>query len=106
MVKVVALAVPNNAFTVQCDFITGSDAEGCMVMLVGEFGNSTVTLTRSNNSQVFNATHPLSCYHEVLAYDIESDGSTGTLAVPGLLVRNSSRTESCDLSTSNLHSFY
>ena len=26
-----------NAFAVQCDFITGSNAQGCMVELVGDF---------------------------------------------------------------------
>ena len=32
----------------QCDFITGSNALGCMVILVGEFNNITVNLTKES----------------------------------------------------------
>ena len=74
-----------NAFVVQCVFITGSNAQGCMVVLVGELENITANLEQ-NGSKVLNVSHPLSCYHEIFAFDIESDGSVGTLAVPGVLV--------------------
>ena len=36
---------------------------------------------------VYQLPHPLSCYHQAYALDIEADGSTGTLRVPGQLNR-------------------
>ena len=30
--------------------------------------------------------HPLSCYHQVFGIDIESDGSTGTFPISGVIV--------------------
>ena len=92
-----------NAFVVQCDFITGSNARGCMVVLVGEYDNITANLSNleENSSKVLNVSHPLSCYHEIFAFDIESDGSVGTLAVPGVFkISNPSNTTSCLPTTS------
>ena len=82
------------SFLLQCDFIASSNAQGCMVVLVGEFENITGNVTRDvdNNSKshtaVLNAMYPLSNYSTVFGYDIEFDGSIGTLAVPGVLVRD------------------
>ena len=80
----------NNVLIVQCDFILGSNAHGCMVILVGELGNITVNLTRENlytlTTLTINKMLPLSCYHKIIAFDIESDKSVGTLAVSGSLV--------------------
>ena len=87
-----------NAVVVQCDFITGSNAQGCMVVLVGEFDNITANLSNleENGSKVLTISHPLSCYYEIFAFDIESDGSVGTLAVPGVFnVSHASDTTSC-----------
>ena len=86
-----------NAFMLQCAFITGTEAQGCLVVLVSEFGNSTWNLTRRStcNSEIVNVTHPPSNYSEVFAFDIESDGSVGTLAVPGVLMMNASTTDPC-----------
>ena len=88
-----------NAFKFQCDFIPGSNAQGCMVVLMGEVNNVTVNLMRENlhNVVIINLTHPLSCYHEIIGFDIESDGSVGTLAIPGVLIRN----DTSDLCSSN-----
>ena len=83
---------------VQCDFITGSNAKGCMVVLVGEFGNITANLEH-NGSEVLNISHPLSCYHEIFAYDIESDGSVGTLAVPRVIILSNDGVTAACLST-------
>ena len=83
-----------NAFVVQCDFITGSNAQGCMVVLVGEFDNITANVEQ-NGCEVLNVSHPLSFYHEIFAFDIESDGSVGTLAVPGVLVGGRDDNSSC-----------
>ena len=76
------------SFVVQCDFISGSNAQGCMVVLVGELGNITVDINNleQNGSKIVNVSHPLSCYHKIFAFDIESDGSNGTLAVPGVIM--------------------
>ena len=68
-------------------------------MLVGELSNATVNLPRENSiTDVFisyTLPYPLSCYHEVFAFDIEADGSTGTLPVSGLLMRKLSTTVQC-----------
>ena len=71
--------------TIQCEFITDSNAQGCMVVLVGEFGNTTVNLTRNSTHAVMLNTIP----NDVFGFDIESDGSIRMLPVPGV-VRNAS----------------
>ena len=73
-----------NAFTVQCEFISGSNAQGCLVVLMGRYDNLTERLTRNNTK--FNLVlvkHSQSCYRNVIAFDIESNGSVGLIAVPG-----------------------
>lgn len=102
MVRAVVLSGINSAFRVQCDFITGSNAQGCMVVLVGEFDNVTVNLKRDNNTEVIIVTYPVSCYKKVLAFDIEYDGSIGTVAVSRELMRNFSTVVQCS-STPDLH---
>ena len=80
-----------NDIRVQCDFIMSSDAQGCMVALIGDIVNTTVNVTRctSCSSGLLNLnSQSLSCYHEVFAFDIESDGSVGTLAISGKLILN------------------
>ena len=77
-----------NALTIKCEFITGSNATGCMVVLTG-FEAYRVNLTKNQNSNSTTLTvtleHPQSCYTGVEAFDIEADGSVGSLAVPGQL---------------------
>ena len=88
----------NNAFELHCLFITGSNAQGCMVVVVGVFGNITGKLTKSSGlctTEVLNTVHSLSSYYEVFGFDIESDGSVGTLAVPGVLMTNVSTVAPC-----------
>ena len=77
-----------SAFRVRCDFMAGSTAQGCVVVLVGELqGNVTVNFMRGTAiDEVINTVHPTSCYNRVVAYDIESDGSVGSLAVPGRIL--------------------
>ena len=52
-------------------------------------------LTRNQSANLATLTvtleHPLSCYDGVEAFDIESDASIGSLAIPGQ-IRNSSQT--------------
>ena len=76
----------------ECDFISGSDADGCVVVLVssGEVDNTTLNITRQSNSSniaetEFELPSPLYCYSEAYALDIEADGSTGTLPIHGVL---------------------
>ena len=74
-----------------CSFISGTDASGCKVEFVGELTNTSVNFTRENDEResVISFTLPfhLSCYFQVLGFDLEHDGSTGTLSVPGMIVR-------------------
>ena len=84
----------SNGFLVQCDFIPGSEAQGCMVVLVGESGNTAVNITRSDTSTIavefINVTCPPIIYLRVIGYDIESDKSVSPLAVHGMLLFNNS----------------
>ena len=74
---------------VRCDFIPGTDALGCMVILVGEVTNTTVIVDRDDTTGVGVASTdlplPLGCYGDVMVFDLEADGSNGTLPVPGAL---------------------
>ena len=69
--------------------MTGSNALGCMVVLVSVYHNATVKLTRQNSSNNVEksviVTYPPSCYTKVFGYDIENNGDIGNLAVPGEL---------------------
>ena len=98
----------HRAFHVQCDFIEGSDAQGCMIVLQGTYNNVTVNITRergiskSANATV-NVTEPTSCYQEVYAFDIECNGGIGTLAIPGQIstVGESSMVPQCETDSSS-----
>ena len=86
-VQKVTATVSAEAITVQCLFVNGSTARGCMVVLVGQSYNVTVNLTRQGlcATGIFNDTHLLqnACITGVIGYDIESDGTVGTLAIFG-----------------------
>ena len=90
---------------IQCRFITGSNAKGCMVVVILDLSigsrrsNHTMTfdLTRDGNMTSFsdinatgNSAHYIYCYDMavVSAYDIEEDGSIGRVAVPGAFIYN------------------
>ena len=78
-----------NDIQIKCNFITGSNAQGCMVVLVGDAINTTVNVTRCGShscSVLILNSLPLSCYFEMFAYDIESDDSVGTLPISGELM--------------------
>ena len=60
------------------------------MVLVGESENTTLNLTKFSNSACTLETIELpmntnSKIIDVLGYDIENDGSIGTLAIPGIL---------------------
>ena len=82
----------NTSILVQCDFIPGSEAQGCMVILVGELYNTTFNLERSDTvaTQYINVTCPSINYVQVIGHDVESDHSIGSLAVHGKLLFNNS----------------
>ena len=75
-----------------CHFLPGSDALGCMVILIGEFSNHTLKLMKRSADDAVHTEElklensSLSCYNRIVAFDIESDGSVGTLPVPGHLM--------------------
>ncbi len=77
----------SNQIKLVCEFVRGSDAEGCMVVLqaIDGLDNATVNLTRTHNSSeavgFYNLSYPLSCY-QVYAFNIEYDGSTGNVPFP------------------------
>lgn len=75
---------------VQCDFIAGSEARGCMVVLVDEFGNTTYTVNLTRSSTCTAETLTLSTLpHDVFGVDLESDGSVGTIHIPGVVSNTS-----------------
>ena len=89
-----------NTTTIQCKFIAGSRATGCMVVLTSENGpevHYNLTRNQSTNSAaiIVILKYPLSCYDGVRALDIESDGSVGSLAIPGQLISAGSSQNPC-----------
>ena len=104
-----AIDLDEERLKIECHFITGSKARGCMVMVSLSNGSRrdnhimTFNLTRDGNRTSYldtNATsHPMHyiyCYDMavVSAYDIEEDGSIGTVAVPGAFIYNA-HTDHC-----------
>ena len=89
-----------------CHFLAGSDALGCMVILIGQLSNHTMKLMKkSADSNITEHTEELklkdnslsfSCYNRVVAFDIEYDGSVGTLPVPGYLMSTAGHLEKAD----------
>lgn len=101
-IRVAATGI-NNQVRMKCEFIPGSDAEGCIVILVsgGEVDNATFNFTRESNTSIIAETRlelqsPLHCYSQVYVLEIEVDGSVGTLPVQGELDHTGVNTaESC-----------
>ena len=98
---------------IRCDFITGSNAQGCLVVVVVGDGKGSQTLTfnltrQRNTSTAFKEIRSLvngsNCYNVVMifAYDIEEDGSVGNLAVPGRLQNGHTLDCSSQTNTSKL----
>ena len=71
---------------IQCWFIHGSDALGCKIVLVSDYpsvNNEQAVLLRNNTlaSGQLNLTHIVSCYHQVLAFDIEVNNTLSNLTI-------------------------
>ena len=94
---ITAVTQEDKRFMLQCNFMDDSNAQGCMVVFVSSFGREKRNLTRNGTQAVetVNVTYPLSCYTQLHGFDIESDGSVGTLAIPGIIARNSSSIAPC-----------
>ena len=87
--------VSGTTYSVQCGYVMGSDARGCVYVIMGDdvMGNVTGTIARGNSGgETVDLADP-SCFSEVLAYDWESDNTTGTLPIRRQV--NSSITGSC-----------
>ena len=73
---------------IECSFIDGSDAQGCKVVVASDHSsvdNITAMLIRHNESDTtdsgqVNLTYHIDCYHHVLAFDIETNGTLQKLA--------------------------
>ena len=96
--------------TVLCEFIAGSDAQGCVVVLVSEYENVTLNLTRSNGCSVKTLSGEGLKFTGVFGFDIEADGSVGTLPVAGEITVTDENAPNCSpgavkpaLSFSKLH---
>ena len=67
-----------NYYVIQCSYVEGSDARGCVYSIMGGVG----AIARSNSEGVTVELADVICYNEVLVYDWENDGSIGTLPAP------------------------
>ena len=86
-----------NMSTILCEFVSGSNAKGCMVVLTSGGQEATYNLTKheSVNCSILTVALEFPQLHidQVEAFDIEANGSVSALAIPGLL--NSSLPISC-----------
>ena len=88
--------ITERVIEVHCYFITGSDAKGCMVVIVSKLSsvsNITAMLIKTNQSDtvvngMLNITVNMDCYHNVFAFDIEANSSISSLAISGELSSN------------------
>lgn len=91
----------SNAIILQCSFITGSDARGCLIVLLGESQNSTINMTREGLC-AFGTINVLSNISEVIAFVVESDGSVGDVAIAGVIQMNVTMMSSCIPNIANI----
>ncbi len=78
--------VDNTTYSIQCSYISGSNARGCVFILVGGVegvANITGIINRTSSEGVKIEVPNIGNYREVLAFDLESDNTTGTLPVRG-----------------------
>ncbi len=86
MEKVSFCLVENTTYSIQCSYISGSNARGCVFTLVsGVEGVANITgiINRTSSEGVRIEVPNIGSYREVLAFDLESDKTTGTLPVRG-----------------------
>ncbi len=76
----------NTTYSIQCSYISGSNARGCVFILVSGvegLANITGIINRTSSEGVRIEVPNIGNYREVLAFDVESDNTTGTLPVRG-----------------------
>ena len=83
-----ATVLNKSTVNIQCWFIHGSDALGCKVVLVSDCPNVSnvhANLSRSDMSASgqLSLTHNISCYHLVLAFDIDVNNTISDLTIEG-----------------------
>ncbi len=86
MERVSLRLVENITYSIQCSYISGSNARGCVFILVsGVEGVANITgiINRTSSEGVRIEVPNIGSYREVLAFDLESDNTTGTLPVRG-----------------------
>ena len=83
---------------VHCYFINGSDAQGCLVVFCSNLTHvksKPIELILMENDSIIwsvaNLAHPISFYHQVFAFDIETGGSISDLAIEGSGITNQSQ---------------
>ena len=85
--NVTAIEVDEYTVKVYCCFINSSDAQGCLVVFINSFGqvDNQIARLESNSTatrwEEFDLAHPVSCYDQVLAFEIEAGGNVSDLAV-------------------------
>ena len=96
--NVTAIEIDEYTLKVHCYFVNGSDAQGCMVVISSNLTHITSQFTElilkedhSTAWSVANLAYPLSCYHQVLAFDIEATGNISNLAIEGSFTTNQSQ---------------
>ncbi len=78
--------VKNTTYSIQCSYISGSNTRGCVFTLVsGVEGVANITgiINRTSSEGVRIEVPNIGFYRKVLAFDLESDNTTGTLPVRG-----------------------
>ena len=80
-----AIEIDEYTVVVHCYFVNSSDAQGCLVIFTSNFrqvNNLTARLDSNSTAwEEFNLDHPVSCYDQVLAFDIEAGGNVSDVAV-------------------------
>ena len=89
--------------TIQCEFIANSDAKGCMVeLLLDNVENISVNLSKIGDS----ARHAIVSFcgnvSEVIAFDIEYDGTLGTNPISYVLAPNTRAMLTCNNSADSV----
>ena len=71
---------------IKCELIAGSEAKGCLAVLIGKSERLVIEINRKGDS-IYNVWElkpgSIPCYSIVMAFDIKSNGQYGTIPVHG-----------------------